>query len=114
MLRRESRDSLKSEFIFCSGQCISDRENTRIEHSDNISGIRFLYDFTLLRHQLLRLGKFQLLVALHMEYFHACLKLSGTDTHECDSVTVRFVHICLNFKYKRTEIFGKRIDLAFV
>ena len=57
-------------------------------------------------HQLLRLGKFQLLIALYMEHFHTSFKLSGTDTHECDSVTVRFVHICLNFKYKGREILG--------
>ena len=65
-------------------------------------------------HQLLRLGKFQLLIPLYMENFHARLELSGTDTHECDSVSMCLVHIRLDFKHKCTEILRERIDLTFI
>ena len=114
MLRCESRDSFKRKFFLCGGQGISNRKNTRIKYTDNISGIRFLHDLTLLCHQLLRLGKFQLLIPLYMENFHARLELSGTDTHECDSVSVCLVHIRLDFKHKCTEILRERIDLTFI
>ena len=36
--------------------------------------------------------------------FHAGLKFAGTDTHKCDTVAVRLVHIRLNLEDKRGEI----------
>ena len=53
-----------------------------------------------------------LLAALDMVDFHSCLKLTGADTHECDTVTVCLVHIRLDLKYKGGEIFSQRIDHA--
>ena len=114
MLRGEGRNTLKLELLVGRTECVTDGENTRIKDADDISGISLLNDFTALSHQLLRLGKFQLLIPLYMENFHARLELSGTDTHECDSVSVCLVHIRLDFKHKCTEILRERIDLTFI
>ena len=46
--------------------------------------------------------------------FLRCIKFTGTDTHKCNSVSVCFVHICLDLKYKRRKIIRHRIDLALI
>ena len=51
-------------------------------------------------------------VALHMINFHSRIELSGTDTHECNPVSVCFVHIRLDLKYKRGKILAHRINHA--
>ena len=48
-------NSFKCKIFFCRSKRISNRKNTRIKDSDNISGISFFNDFTFLCHQLLRL-----------------------------------------------------------
>ena len=112
MLRRKGRDTLKLELLVGRTERVTDGENTRIENADDISGISLLNDFTALGHQLLRLGQTDLLTALNMVYFHSCLKLTGTDAHERDTVTVCLVHVCLDLKYERGEIFPERVDHA--
>ena len=49
-----------------------------------------------------------------MEDFHSGVEFAGADAHECDTVTVCFVHVCLDFKDKRREILFDRIDHAAV
>ena len=100
MLRCESRNTFKGEFLAGCADGISDGENTRIKDTDDIPGIGFADNLTFLSHQLLRLGKTELLLALHMINFLVSVKLAGTDTHESNSVTVCFVHIGLDLEYK--------------
>ena len=40
----------------------------------------------------------------HRESFDSGIEFAGADAHECDTVTVCFVHVCLDFKDKRREI----------
>ena len=110
MFRRKCRDSLKLKLVLCRREGVPDRENAGIKDTNNISRICFFYHFTLVCHHLLRLGKLDLFVSLHMEYFHARRKLTGTDTHKRNTVPVIFIHICLNLKDKRRKIFLKRIN----
>ena len=63
-----------------------------------------------LRHHLLWLGKTDLFTALHMSDFHTGCKFAGADTHKCDTITVCFIHICLNLKDKGRKIFRKWIN----
>ena len=69
---------------------------------------------TVTRHHLLRLGKTHFLSSLYMEDFHSGVEFAGADAHECDTVTVCFVHVCLDLKDKRREILFDRIDHAAV
>ena len=112
MLRCKSRDTLILNLVSCHADRISDGENARIEKSDNISCISLFHDLTILRHHLLRLGQTDLLAALNVVYLHTGLELAGYNTHERDTVTVRLVHICLDFKDKRGKIIGKRTDFS--
>ena len=112
MLRCKGRDTLELELLVGRTERVTDGENTRIENADDISGISLVNDLTALSHQLLRLGQTDLLTALNMVYFHSCLKLTGTDAHESDTVTVCLVHVCLDLKYERGEIFPERVDHA--
>ena len=105
MLRREGRDTLKLELLVGRTERITDGENTRIENADDISGISLVNDLTApAAISLLRLGQTDLLAALDMVYFHAGLKFTGADAHECDTVTVRLIHIRLDLKYEGGEI----------
>ena len=49
-----------------------------------------------------------------MEHVHTSFKFSGAYAHECNTVTVSFVHICLYFEYKGGEIFLKRTDFTHI
>ena len=100
MLRSKSWDPFKFYRCLSFIQRISNRENTRVKNTDNISGIGLLHMLSLLGHHLLRLGKTDLLPTLHMHYFHTSFKLAGTDSHKCNTVSVRLIHIRLDFKYK--------------
>lgn len=50
--------------------------------------------------------------ALNVVHFHACLELSGADTHKSDPVSVGLVHICLDFKDKGGKVLAEWIDLS--
>ena len=112
MLRSEGRDTLKLELLIGRTERVTDGENTRIKNADDISGISLVNDLTALSHQLLRLGQTDLLTALNMVDFHSGLELTGTDAHECDTVTVRLIHIRLDLKYEGGEILSERVDHA--
>ena len=112
MLRCEGRDTLKLELLVGRTERVTDGENTRIKDADDISGVGLLDDLTALSHQLLRLGQTDLLTALNMVDFHSGLELTGTDTHESDTVTVRLIHIRLDLKYEGGEILSERVDHA--
>ena len=114
MLRREGRNSLVCEFSARHTDRISDGEDTRVKYTDDIAGVCFINNMTVTRHHLLRLGKTHFLSSLHMEDFHSGIEFAGADAHECDTVTVCFVHVCLDFKDKRREILFDRIDHAAV
>lgn len=45
-----------------------------------------------------------------MTYLHVGIKFAGTDTHECNTVSVSLVHIGLNLEYKGTELMLRGID----
>ncbi len=47
-----------------------------------------------------------------MVHLHAGFKLSRTNSHKCDTVSVSLVHICLDLKYKCGEILVKWIYYA--
>ena len=112
MLRCKSRYTLKTERLRC-GYSITDGKDTRVKNTDDISGIGFLYNMTLLCHHLLRLGQLDFFIAsLHMCNLHARFKFTGADTHKGDTVTMCLIHICLNLKYKGREIFSKRINFS--
>ena len=110
MLRCKRRDAFIGKLFAWHADRITDRENTRIKYTDDISCIRFIHNMAFLCHHLLRLGKTLFAVALYMVNFHAGIKFTGTDAHKSDTVTMCLVHICLDLKYKRREIFFDRID----
>ena len=112
MLRREGRDALKLKLLVGQAQGISNGEDARIKYTDDITGVSFLDNLSVLRHHLLRLGQADLLAALYMVYFHAGLELAGYNTHEGDTVTVRLVHVCLDLEDKGREIIVKRADFT--
>ena len=112
MLRSEGRDTLKLELLVGRTERVTDGENTRIENADDISGISLVNHLSFTCHHLLRLGKTHILSSLHMINTHTGLKFSGTDSHECNSVSVGFVHIRLDLKYEGGEIRSERIDHA--
>ena len=114
MFRCKSRNPLKCKFLSRCADRISDRKNARIKYSDNISCICLIYHMTGFCHHLLWLKKTHLLIPLHMINFLGSIKFAGTDSHKCDTVTVCFIHICLNLKYKCREIIRHRINLAFI
>ena len=45
-----------------------------------------------------------------MLYFHTGIKLTGTNSHKSDPVSVCLIHICLNLKYKSRKLMFYRID----
>ena len=110
MLWRKGRNAFVGKAFLRHAEGIPDGKNTGVKYADNIAGIGFLQDFPFAGHDLLGLGKAHYLTALHMLYFHAGLKLAGAYTHERDSVTVGFIHIGLDFKYKGGKIIFHRID----
>ena len=114
MLRCEGRDPFICELLFRHTERIADGENTRIKYADDISGIGFRQDFAVICHDLLRLGKSHNSLALDMLDVHIRLKFAGTDSHKCDSVTVRFVHVRLNLEHERAEVMLYRVNQSDV
>ena len=110
----ECWDSFVFKVIFWKADSVSDREDSRVKYSDDISAIGFVNHFSLTCHHLLRLKQTHLFITLHMIYFLGSVKFTGTDSHKCDSVSVCLVHVCLDFKDKRREILFDRIDHAAV
>ena len=110
MLWSEGRNTLKFKLGIGSTQGVSDGENTRIKYTDDISCVCLFHDLTVLSHQLLRLGQTNLLAALDMVHLHTRFKFTRNDTHKCNTVSVGFIHISLDLKYKSREIFLKWID----
>ena len=45
-----------------------------------------------------------------MAYLHVGIEFTGTDTHECNTVSVSLVHIGLDLEYKGTELMLRGID----
>ena len=82
---------------------IANAKNTGVKEADNIAGISFLYNSTLLRHELLRLCQLNGLAALLMVHSHTLLKFAGANTNEGNAVAVSRVHISLNLKNKGRE-----------
>ena len=115
MLRREGGDPLIGKPVPAGGQRISDGEDSRIKHPNNVPGAGSLHQLPLAGHQLLGLGEAHLLASLHMPYIHACLELAGADAHKGDPVPVGLVHIGLDLEDKSGEIrFFHRIDKSLV
>ena len=100
MLRCESRNSFVCEFLRRIGESVSDGEDSRIKHTDDVSSVCLVDHLSLARHELLRLGETDLFAALNVIHIHSRIKFTGTDPHKRDPVPVRFVHIGLYFKDK--------------
>ena len=110
MFRSKGGNSFILNLLSRQADSVPDREDSRVEKTDNTARISFLYYFTILRHHLLRLRQADLLILLYMHHFHTRFKLSGTDTHKSDPVPVRSVHIGLNLEDKARESFLHRIN----
>ena len=93
---------------------IADGEYARVKDTDNIARVGFVYDRTILCHQLLRCGERHLLAGLNVQNVLTALKLAGANTHERNTVTVRLVHIRLNLEHKRRKMRVERGDNADV
>ena len=65
-------------------------------------------------HHLLWLQKAHFFVSLYMIYLLGSVKLTGTDTHKGNSVTMSLVHICLDLKHKGRKIVRHRINLFLI
>ena len=110
MFRCKSRNTFIGKFIARCTYSISDREDTRVKDTDDISRVCFFHNVPILCHHLLWLGQTHFFIALYMINLHSGIKFTGADTHECDSVSVGFVHIGLNLEDKCRKIFRHRID----
>ena len=107
-IRRENREIFKLNFQLFVAQRIADTENSRVENTDNIAGVRFFNNGALLREELLRLRQLNRLAALHVVHRHAFFEHTAANTHKSNAVAMRRVHVSLNFKHKRTEQFVVR------
>ena len=105
-------DTFKLYFLAWCTDRIADRENTRVEYADNVACIGFINDLPVLCHELLRLGKAHFFVALYMIDFHGFIIFSRAYPHKCNSVTMCFIHVCLDFKNKGRKMVVKRVNLA--
>ena len=114
MFRRKGRNPFILELFPWIAYRISNGENTRVKHTDNIPCISLFHHMTVLCHHLLRLGKTHFLIALYMIHFPGCLKFSGADTHEGNTVSVVLIHICLNLKHKGGKLFFHWVNLTNV
>ena len=113
MLRREDRDVREVELLRRSGDGIADTEDARIEKTDDVARVGVFNDRSVLRHELLRLGKRDLLSRTHVVNGHALFEFAGADTHKGHSVSVVRVHVRLDLKYKTGEEVFCRLDNAF-
>ena len=114
MLRRKGRDTFIDKFLSGELQCISDRENARIEDPDNVSRISLFHNFSFIRHHLRGLRKLHLSATLDMIDFHSGIKFTGADPHESHPVSVLRIHIGLNLKNKGRKCFLHRINESLV
>ena len=114
MLRREGRDSSEAEGVPRRLHRISDREDARIKHADDVAGPRLGHDVALLGHHLLRLTETRLPLPLDVPHLHVRVVVARDDAHKRDPVAVVLVHICLNLEDERGEIVLLRIDQALV
>lgn len=91
---------------------IAHAEFSRIEDSNDISGIGLFYGLPLCGEKLLRLGKSEHFAALPMEYGSALFKNTGTDTQESNTVMVFGIHVCLDFENESGEsrIFRRNVS----
>ena len=109
MFRSKCRDPFKPDSLSLFTYSISDRKDPGIEYTDNIAGICFINNRSLLSHQLLRLCKTEHLIALNVEILLITLKLSRTDPHEGYPVSVRLVHVSLDLEDESRKIIVKRV-----
>ena len=110
--RREYGEVDKGDRGFFFTYRIAHAEFSRIEDSDDISGIGFFYSLPLCGEKLLRLRKSEHFAALPMEYGSALFKNTGTDTQESNTVMVFGIHVCLDFENESGEsrIFRRNVS----
>lgn len=111
-LGREGRQWLEKElFLFClsaypqSGSC-------RVVNTDGIACNGSFHGFSVIRHQMCGLAQLHLLACTGKGYAHPSGKRTGADAEECQSVTVRRVHVRLNFENETAEEIIIGVDLA--
>ena len=104
MFRCKGGDALIGKTFLRCGEGVSDGEDPRIEHADDISAVRFLDHLSLTRHHLLGLREAHFFSSLYMVHVHSCLELTGADPHESDPVPVSLVHICLDLEHKSRKV----------
>jgi len=71
--------------------------------------IGFVHDGAVVSHQAGAGSKLDVLALLHMECFHAALKLAGADAQKRNAVAVILVHIGLDFEHKAAELLAAGI-----
>ena len=113
VLRREDRDVCETEVLRGCGHGIADAEDARVEKTDDVSGIGVFNDRSVLRHELLRLGECDLLSGSHMLDGHSFFEFAGADAHEGHSVSVVWVHVCLDLENESGEEVFIRRDHTF-
>ena len=109
-------DGVKAKFLPRGAQGVSDGEDTRVKHTDDVSGIGLLNDLPLGGHELLGTGEAELFLALDVVDLLLRVKPAGADPEKGDSVPVGFIHVGLNFEDEGGEevLHGVNFPLAAV
>ncbi len=108
MLRRKMRNAGELErFLLRKG--VADFDGAVIVKADDVAGIGFFDVGSVLRHENRRVGQRDFLADAVMDDLHAALKLSRADPQEGDAITMRRIHVGLDFKNKS----GKILFLGF-
>ena len=103
VLRGEGGDALELHLVALVAHGVSNGENARVEHADDVPGVGLVDDGPVVGHELLGLGQTEGLAPLDMEILLIPLKLAGADAHEGDPVPVGLVHVGLNLEHEGGE-----------
>ena len=109
MFRCKGGDARKLHMLLAGAQRIANGEDARIKQTDDIAGIGFVHDGAVVSHQAGAGSKLDVLALLHMECFHAALKLAGADAQKRNAVAVILVHVGLDFEHKAAELLAAGI-----
>ena len=110
MLGCEDGNPLEADLLPLLANGVADRENAGVEDADDVAGVRLVDHLALRRHHLLRLGKAETLVPLHVIVFFRAVESARADAHESDTVAVRLVHVRLNLEDEGGKSVVERVD----
>ena len=112
MLRGKGRYRLKLELFLGVADRVADSEDSRVKHADDVTCVCLVDYLSLLCHDLLRLRKTHLFVALNVQNVHFLIELARAYAQEGDPVAVCLVHIRLNFEHECREGRVERVNNA--